>query len=198
MRTYALALVATLSLAACGTDRSSTSAAPPRATPTTRPPKAEPEFAAKAPPRAVAEEPEGEAPAIDPNVATPHVADDAVGRRALGIARPRAAPTPLATVACGDDGQPRCPLQAWMEDNFNVAVEAGDTAAVARAFVQVATMAPAPAWNQGTPSWRAFAEAGIASAQAGDLRGARAQCRACHQAFKERYRTEFRTRPIGR
>lgn len=131
-------------------------------------------------------------------------ADDSIGRTrpapATGVRHPPAVATPVAPsntpVACGEDGQPRCPLQAWMEDNFNAAVEAGDTAAVARAYTRVATMAPAPAWNQGTPSWRAMAESGAASATAGNLREARTQCRACHQAFRTRYRAEFRLRPV--
>lgn len=110
-------------------------------------------------------------------------------------ARRRATPPPAAP-ACGGDGQPHCPLQQWMEDNVTPAVEAGDVARVGAALTKIATFAPAPAWNAETPSWRGIAEAGAARAAAGDMRGARAACKQCHQAFKERYRAEFRTRPV--
>lgn len=121
--------------------------------------------------------------------------DRAEAQTASARAR-RAVPPPAAAPACGGDGQPHCPLQQWMEDNVTPAVEAGDTARLGAALTKIATFAPAPAWNSGTPSWRGIAEEGAARAAAGDMRGARAACKSCHQAFKDRYRAEFRTRPV--
>ncbi|MBK8171926.1 MAG: hypothetical protein IPK60_16465 [Sandaracinaceae bacterium] len=106
--------------------------------------------------------------------------------------------TPAQNPACGGDGQPHCPLQQWMEDNVTPAVEAGDAAALGVALTKIATFAPDPSWNTGAVSWRGIAEAAAAKARAGDFRGARASCKQCHEAFRARYRTEFRTRPVPR
>lgn len=124
----------------------------------------------------------------------------ATGRRVApppaGVRHPPTKTPPAA--ACGGDGQPHCPLQQWMEDNVTPAVEAGDNAALAAALTKIATFAPDPSWNAGATSWRGISEAAATKARNGDFRGARAACKQCHEAFRERYRTEFRTRPVPR
>lgn len=76
------------------------------------------------------------------------------------------------------------------------AVDDRSTAALAAALTQAAPWAPDPTWNEGETGWRALAEAGAAKANANDFAGARASCKACHRAWRDRYQHEFRERPV--
>lgn len=100
---------------------------------------------------------------------------------------------------CGDTraGQPMCPLQKWMEDNLGPAMEQRDTTRIAEALAKIPALAPDASWNSGAQGWSAIAEAGAEKARAGDFDGAKASCKGCHKAFRERYRTEYRTRPVA-
>ncbi len=98
--------------------------------------------------------------------------------------------------ACGGRGQPHCPLQGWMEDTLTPAVEAQDVGRLATLYAQLANWAPDQSWNTGTKSWRANAENGAARARANDFAGARAACKSCHQAWRERYEREYRPRAL--
>jgi len=106
------------------------------------------------------------------------------------------APAPTPPVACGEEGQPHCPLQGWMEDNAGPAAENGDAAAMADVYTKIAGFSPDPTWNTGPNSWRALSEAGATKARAGDVRGARAACKACHTAWRTRYKAEHRHDPV--
>jgi len=83
-----------------------------------------------------------------------------------------------------------------MERNTQQAVENQDLPALTRALTRIAGMAPERAWDQGPTGWRAIAEQGAQAAQSGDFRGARASCKQCHNAWRERYRREYRLRPV--
>jgi hypothetical protein len=137
----------------------------------------------------------GEAPALGPE----RVAAQARGKRPprgkRGASASSKTPAP-AVVACGGAGQPRCPLDAWMEENVEPAAERGDLSRLAELYTKMAGFAPDPSWNTGDNSWRAIAEGAAAKARAGDMRGARSACKSCHQAWKERYRNEFRARAL--
>ena len=98
--------------------------------------------------------------------------------------------------ACGATGQPKCPLERWMEDNVEVAAENGDLPRLAELYTKMAGWAPDPSWNTGASSWRAISEGAASKARAGDMRGARGACKSCHTAWRERYRAEFRQRPV--
>ena len=50
------------------------------------------------------------------------------------------------------------------------------------AFTLIAGISPDPAW-----SWVAIATRGADLANAGNLAGAKGQCAACHQAYREAY-----------
>lgn len=76
------------------------------------------------------------------------------------------------------------------------AVDARDVAALGAALTQSAQFAPDPTWNEGETGWRAIAEAGATKAAANDFAGARASCKACHRAWRDRYQHEFRERPV--
>lgn len=99
-------------------------------------------------------------------------------------------------VACGEEGQPPCPLQGWMEQNVQPAVENRDAAALGAALEKIAQLAPDPSWNEGENSWSQIALDHAAKAKAGDFQGARASCKGCHKIWRERYREEHRTRPL--
>lgn len=116
------------------------------------------------------------------------------GLFALGYAGlPRAQ---AGDAACGGKGQPSCPLQGWMEKNMDPAVEKADMKALAAAFEKTAKFAPDAAWNTADPSWSKIALAGAEAAKKGDLPAAKAQCKSCHKAFRDKYKTSFRTKPV--
>ena len=97
-----------------------------------------------------------------------------------------------AGAACGEKGQPSCPLQGWMEKEMDPLVEKGDTKALAAAFEKVVKFVPDPKWNAENPSWAGIAKAGAEAAKKGDLAAAKKECKSCHKAFREKYKTTFR------
>lgn len=88
---------------------------------------------------------------------------------------------------CGTKAEP-CPMQRFMHGAMETA-HTPDT--LTAAFTRVAGMSPDPAW-----AWVAIATRGADLANAGDVPGAKAQCRACHDAYREEYRALHRTRPL--
>ena len=116
------------------------------------------------------------------------------GLLALGYASMPSAGAQAA--ACGGKGQPSCPLQGWMEKEMDPLVEKGDTKGLAVAFQKVVKFAPDPAWNTGDQGWAAIAKAGEAAAAKGDLAAAKATCKTCHKAFRDKYKKSFRTQPL--
>lgn len=99
---------------------------------------------------------------------------------------------PVAPVVCGGEGQTPCPLQGWMQDHSGPAAEAGDATQLAALYDQIAGMSPDPAWNTGATGWRQISEDGATKARAGDVRGAKAACKACHTQWRDRYKAEHR------
>ena len=95
---------------------------------------------------------------------------------------------------CGKPGQPPCPLQDWMRKNVAGALAANDAAALSIALDKAAKLTPDPAWA----SWTTAGAAGAAAAKKGDIAGARAACKTCHDAWRSTYRDKFRMRPIPR
>jgi hypothetical protein len=116
-----------------------------------------------------------------------------VAAAALAIPQPRAA---QAEDACGAKGQPSCPLQGWMEKNMDTAVEKNDAKALAAAFEKSAAFVPDPKWNDGDSGWAKIAKAGADAAKGGDIAAAKKECKTCHKAFRDKYKKEFRTKPI--
>ena len=89
--------------------------------------------------------------------------------------------------SCGTKADP-CPMQRFMHGSV---ASAHTPDSLTTAFTQVAGMSPDPAW-----SWVAIATRGANLANAGDLAGAKAQCAACHDAYREAYRAQYRMRPL--
>ena len=95
---------------------------------------------------------------------------------------------------CGKPGQPPCPLQDWMRKNVASALASNDAASLSIALEKAAKLTPDPAWA----SWVSAANSGAEAAKKGDIAGARAACKTCHDAWRATYREQFRMRPIPR
>jgi hypothetical protein len=96
--------------------------------------------------------------------------------------------------ACGGKGQPSCPLQGWMETEMDAAEKKGDAKKLAETFKKVIQFSPDPGWSE----WTSISNAGAEAASKGDLVAAKAQCKTCHKAFREKYKKAFRTRALPR
>jgi hypothetical protein len=105
-------------------------------------------------------------------------------------------PTVHADGTCGEKGQPSCPLQGWMEKNMDAAVEKNDTKALAASFEKAAGFAPDPKWNDGADGWTKIAKDGAAAAKGGDMAAAKKTCKTCHKAWRDKYKKEFRMKPV--
>ena len=119
-----------------------------------------------------------------------------LGAGLLGLAYVGSLSTAQADATCGAKGQTPCPLQGWMEDGMQKAVDKSDTKQLVSLFEQVAKLVPDPAWNAGNPSWAGISKAGADASKAGDLAGAKAQCKSCHKAFRDKYKSSFRMKPV--
>jgi hypothetical protein len=91
--------------------------------------------------------------------------------------------------ACGDKGKPPCPMQGWMKTNMAPAAASGDTAALAKALDYVSSHAP-----PGLADWSAIAKKGADAAKAGNVDGAKASCKTCHDKYKAQYKADMRDR----
>jgi hypothetical protein len=98
-------------------------------------------------------------------------------------------PPPQAKVAeCGSKGQPDCPLQGWMKATVQAYLNAGDKERLAASLTELSRHAPS-----GFDGWETAAKAGADAARAGNIGAVRAQCQACHQKLRGRYRAEMRS-----
>jgi hypothetical protein len=105
------------------------------------------------------------------------------------------APTTVAPAAkvfdCGAKDQKPCAMQGWMKRVMAPASAGDDGAALTKALGYVAEHAP-----PGYADWTSIAHAGAAKAHAGDIDGAKASCKKCHDAYKENYKATMRDRPF--
>jgi len=97
---------------------------------------------------------------------------------------------------CGEQGQPACPMQAWMEKFANPPIDDKDLKALEIVFERSAKLVPDPKWNEGDTGWAKLAHDGAAAARSGDFAEAKKLCKSCHKVWREKYREQFRTRPI--
>jgi hypothetical protein len=115
----------------------------------------------------------------------PDAAVAAVPAAAVVRAAPAGAAPPAAT--CGSKADP-CPMQRFM---YGAMATAHTPDTLTTAFTRVAGMSPDPAW-----SWVAIATRGANLANAGEVAAAKAQCVACHDAYREAYRALHRSRAL--
>ena len=92
-----------------------------------------------------------------------------------------------AAGACGDKGLPDCPLQGWMKANLQSQLNAGDMTRLARALDDLSTRAPA-----GFDKWSASATKAADAARRHDVAAIKAECKACHDRDRNRFRAELR------
>ena len=95
------------------------------------------------------------------------------------------------TGPCGDKGLPDCPLQSWMKANLQSQLNAGDTVRLARALDDLSTRAPA-----GFDKWAASASKAAEAARNKDIPALKAECKACHDRDRTRFRAERRKIPL--
>jgi hypothetical protein len=98
---------------------------------------------------------------------------------------------------CGGKAQPDCPLQGWMEKHMQVPFEAKDLGKLADALAKAAKLAPDPKWNEGDNGWAKIANDAAAAAKAGNFEAVQQACKACHKAWRRKYKKEHRPRPIS-
>jgi mono/diheme cytochrome c family protein len=95
-----------------------------------------------------------------------------------------------------DENEPGCSLQRWMANHVQTALQKRDLDGVGRALQIAANSVPDPRWNQGQNGWAAIAKAGAAAAQAGNVSAVKKACKSCHDAYRDDYRKQYRSRPI--
>lgn len=92
---------------------------------------------------------------------------------------------------CGAKGQKACPMQGWMKSVMQSATTSGDGAKIAEALKYVAARPP-----KGMDKWVAISNEGIEKAKKGDIDGAKASCKACHDLYKTKYKETLRDAPF--
>jgi len=100
----------------------------------------------------------------------------------------------VAQAACGGPGQAPCPLQAYMRASVASPLASNDVETLAAGLERARRFVPDPSWG----SWASFAAEGAAAARARDVTRARASCKGCHDAWREKYRAAYRARPLPR
>jgi hypothetical protein len=98
---------------------------------------------------------------------------------------------PALAGACGDKGLPDCPLQGWMKANLQSQLNSGDMTRLARALDDLATHAP-----HGFDNWAASATKAAEAARKKDIPAVKAECKACHDRDRSRFRAELRKTPL--
>lgn len=198
--TLLAAMVAAVAITGCAEEKGGTTGAP-GATPDTA---AVPTTTASAAPTTTAPAaPTTTAAAADTAGAAPTAAAAAETAAAAASAAPAAtasaaaaAPTGSAaagpkTFDCGAKGQKMCPMQGWMKTVMASASSSGDGTKLASALAYVAGRTP-----PGMGQWASISNKGVAAAKAGDIDGAKATCKQCHDLYKEKYKASMRDRPF--
>jgi hypothetical protein len=101
--------------------------------------------------------------------------------------KPQPKPATADPSSCGTKDN-LCPLQKLMRGEM---AGASTGPALAAAFAHTANLSPNGGW-----SWRTISLKGAELAKAGDTAGAKQQCKACHDAYKESYKSTYRARAV--
>jgi hypothetical protein len=83
-----------------------------------------------------------------------------------------------------------------MERNLQQPLDGEDLARVALGLRQVPKLVPDQSWNAGAQGWGSIAQAGAASASAGDMAAVKQACKTCHKTWRNKYKASFRLRPL--
>ena len=148
-------------------------------------------------PVASAEAPKADASAMaapaDSAAAAPNQVASAAASAVAAPATSAAASTEATgpkTFDCGAKGQKACPMQGWMKGVMGPATSSGDAEKIAKGLDYIAAKPP-----PGMGNWSSIAKSGAAKAKAGDIDGAKASCKTCHDQYKDKYKTSMRDRP---
>ena len=79
---------------------------------------------------------------------------------------------------------------------MQAAYDKEDVKALEGLLAKVVEFVPDAKWNEGAQGWSKIATEGSAKAKAGDFKAVQATCKSCHSAWRKKYRTEFRPRPL--
>jgi hypothetical protein len=180
-------------LAACGSDDATTTA--PSAEPaTSTSASAEPEASASAEPEPSASaEPEPSASAAPESSAPPSGKGATTANKPpapKGSSSASASTDPKKKYKCGNKGQKACPMQGWMKGVMARAMAGGNGDKIAKALNTIAAK-PVAGYSQ----WAAIAAAGAAKAKAGNIDGAKASCKKCHDLYNKKYIASRRDQP---
>ena len=96
-----------------------------------------------------------------------------------------------ANATCGKKPLPDCPLQKWMKENMKPAFDQHDMARLTQTFETVAAHPPA-----GFTGWDTIAKKGADAARQNDESTVKAQCKACHDEHRSRFKRELRDKPL--
>ncbi|WP_240806726.1 hypothetical protein [Polyangium spumosum] len=154
---------------------------------------AAPVVASAAPaPSAEAPKPENSAASapVEPSATASAVAAASAAPAAGSAAPAASAAAGPKTFDCGAKGQKPCPMQGWMKTVMASSTSSGDLTKIANNLAYIAGKSP-----PGMGSWAAISNEGVAKAKAGDLDGAKASCKKCHDLYKEKYKQTMRDRP---
>jgi hypothetical protein len=83
-----------------------------------------------------------------------------------------------------------------MEDHLQAALDDKDAPALAKGLARVASFVPDPSWNAGAQGWGSLANVAADAAKSSDIAATQAACKSCHKAWRSKYKSTFRTRPI--
>ncbi len=106
-----------------------------------------------------------------------------------------AAALPNSAIAEGKcDGKAKpCPLQQWMRDNMGTPMASGELGRVATSMEKAQTFG-----GPGMTDWAKMAKKTSEDAKANKTDDVKADCKMCHDAYKEAYKTNvaLRNKPI--
>lgn len=95
------------------------------------------------------------------------------------------------SAACGEKGQPDCPLQNWMKSTLQPYQRENNYPRLERAFEDLAQHAPSDYGH-----WADLASTGAEAARQQDAAGVRKACKTCHDELRTRYRRERRSEQL--
>ena len=90
-------------------------------------------------------------------------------------------------------GDAKTPLGKWMKPNVGVPFASADYPTVQQSLTLVAKNPP-PTGDYG--QWATIANAGATAAGKQDHDGTKATCKQCHDLYKQKYITDFPSRPF--
>jgi hypothetical protein len=106
-----------------------------------------------------------------------------------------AAALPSEAIAVGQcDGTTKpCPLQKWMRDNVGTPMASGELATIAKSMEKARTFG-----GPGMKDWDKLAKKTSDDAKANKTDDVKADCKACHDAYKAAYKADvaLRNKPI--